>query len=211
MNESKLLFRQVLIDATLELADDLRDSKRVEYSAKHRKHMRSMGVSIGWSAKTKILVALIAAAILLTGCAVFREHISEFILSFGEGFINIEGASNPDAPREIQHAYVPTYIPEGFTEVERVEEWYQVKTIWENAEGKQIKLLQGTLEGTLITLYREENTYKKISSDGLNILVYKHNDKHYSCICSTHMYVFNLTVYDSLTEEAIVMIFSSLE
>ena len=211
MTESRLLFRQALIDATLELADDLRDRKTVSYSAKHKKRMRSMGVAIGLSTRAKILIALIAAAILLTGCAVFREHITGLLLSFGDGFVNIEGEVNPDAPKEIEHAYVATYIPEGFVEVEREEEWYQVKTVWQNAEGTQIKLIQGTLEGSVVSLDIEKNLYNKISYNDSEILAYKHSDVCYSYICSTNMYIFDLTVYGFLPDATILEIFDNLK
>ena len=120
MTECKLLFRQALIDATIELADDLQDGKRIAYSAQHKKRMRSMGVAIGLSTRAKILISLIAAAILLTGCAVFRERIAGLFLTVGDGFVNVEGDVTPDAPKEIEHAYVPSYIPDGFTLLERV-------------------------------------------------------------------------------------------
>ena len=137
ITDSKSLFRQALIDATLELANDLRDKKRVEYSAQHKKRMRSMGVAIGLSTRAKILISLIAAAILLTGCAVFRERIAGLFLTVGDGFVNVEGDVTPDAPKEIEHAYVPSYIPDGFTEVERVEEVFYHQIIWANDDNKQ--------------------------------------------------------------------------
>ena len=211
MTDSKLLFRQALIDATIELADDLRDRTRIDYSAKHRKRMRSMGVAIGLSTKAKVLIALIAAAILLTGCAVFREHITGLLLSFGDGFVNVEGDVNPDAPKEIEHAYVATYVPEGFVEVEREEEWYQVKTVWENAEGKQIILLQSILNGSIISLDSEKTAYEMITYNKLKILTYKHSDSRFSYIYSNSEYLFDVRVYGVLPEEDICMFFDRLE
>ena len=142
----RALLRQAFIDATIELADECATGERIECSARHRKRLRSMGISVGLSERTKILIALIAAALLLTGCAVFREQIAGLILSFGDGFVSVEGNVDPDAPREIEHAYVASYIPDGFAEAERVEEWYKVETVWKNADGEQIYLLQWTID-----------------------------------------------------------------
>lgn len=211
MTECKLLFRQALIDATIELADDLQDGKRIAYSAEHRKRMRSIGIAIGLSTKAKVLIALIAAAILLTGCAIFREHITGLLLSFGDGFVNIEGEVNPDAPKEIEHAYVATYIPDGFTEVEREEDWYLVKTVWENPEGTQIILLQSILNGSIISLDSEKTAYEMITYNKLKILTYKHSDSRFSYIYSNSEYLFDVRVYGVLPEEDICMFFDSLE
>lgn len=207
----RALLRQAFIDATLRLADECYTEEKIKYSPLHRKRLRSMGISTGISGRAKLLIALIAAAILLTGCAIFREEITGLILTFGDGFVNVEGEVNPDAPKEIEHAYVATYIPEGFVEVEREEEWYQVKTVWQNAEGTQIKLIQGTLEGSVVSLDIEKNLYNKISYNDSEILAYKHSDVCYSYICSTNMYIFDLTVYGFLPDATILEIFDNLK
>ena len=162
MNDDRSLFKQALIDATLEISDDLSDGKRVKYSAQHRKRMRSMGVSVGLPTRAKILVILVAAAILLTGCAVFREQIVGLIFSFSHKFVFINGVANPDAPKEIEQIYVPTYLPEGFTEAERDEKWNKVKTVWRNENGDYIQVLQVVIHGVKFKIKHEHTESSKI-------------------------------------------------
>ena len=210
MTESRLLFRQALIDATLELANDLRDKKRVEYSAQHRKRMRSMGVAIGLSTRAKILISLVAAAILLTGCAVFRERIAGLFLTVGDGFVNVEGDVTPDAPKEIEHAYVPSYIPDGFTEVERVEVGYKVKTVWQNSNGDFIEILQGTIYGTGFdadTKYAETSIIELEQFDVLNI-----EANNYSLFYwSNGLYSFKLSAGPNIDQNTAINIIESLK
>ena len=210
MTECKLLFRQALIDATIELADDLQDVKRIGYSAEHRKRMRSMGIAIGLSTRAKILIALIAAAILLTGCAVFREHITGLLLSFGDGFVNIEGEVNPNAPKEIEHAYVATYVPEGFTQVEREEDWDLVTTVWESSNGSRIELTQGVLAGVTFDADTKYAENSKIESNGMTIFTVLGNE--YSIyFWSNELYAFKLRTNFNANEETIVEIINNLK
>ena len=209
MTDSKLLFRQALIDATIELADDLRDRKRIDYSAKHKKRMRSMGVAIGISTKAKVLIALIAAAILLTGCAVFREHIAGLILSFGDGFVNVEGDVNPDAPKEIEHAYVATYIPDGFTEVEREEDWYYVKTVLKNDSGNSIEIYQWTIYGAGFDADTKHSETSKIELKKFD--VFNIEGKGYSIYYwSDNLYVFQIQAFPHLDKDAAISVIKGL-
>ena len=162
MNDDRSLFKQALIDATLELSDEMRDGKRVEYSARHKKRMRSMGVAIGLPMRAKIMVILVAAAILLTGCAVFREQIAGLIFSFGNRFIFIDGVASPDAPKEIEQIYSLTYTPEGFTEAKREAGRHKVRTVWENENGDYIEVLQGVIYGIGFKIKKEYAENAKI-------------------------------------------------
>ena len=210
MTESRMLLKQAFIDATLELSDECYTEERIRYSALHRKRLRSMGISTGISGRAKLLIAIIAAAILLTGCAIFREEIKGLILSFGDGFLNVEGEVNPDAPKEIEHAYVATYIPEGFVEVEREEEWYQVKTVWENANGDSIEIYQDVIYGSGFgadTKYSETSKIELEQFDVFNI-----EGKGYSIYYwSDNLYVFQLQALPRLDKDAALNIIKGLK
>jgi hypothetical protein len=203
------LLRQAFIDATLEIAGECATGEAIDCSARHRKRLRSMGISVGLANRTKILIALIAAAVLLTGCAVFREQIAGLLLTFGNGFVNIEGSTS-DAPREIEHAYAATYVPEGFVEVERVEEWYQVKTVWENANGDSIEIYQDVIYGSGFgadTKYSETSKIELEQFDVLNI-----EGKGYSIYYwSDNLYVFQLQALPSLDKDAALNIIKGLK
>ena len=167
----RALLRQAFIDATLELADECATGEAIDCSVRHRKRLRSMGISVGLANRTKILIALIAAAVLLTGCAVFREQIAGLILSFGDGFVSVEGSIDPDAPREIEHAYAATYVPEGFVEVERVEESFYNRTKWVNEEeGQYFVLAQETMHSFSQNIEAASSKTTKIYYDGYSIL-----------------------------------------
>ena len=210
ITDSKSLFRQALIDATLELANDLRDKKRVEYSAQHKKRMRSMGVAIGLSTRAKILISLIAAAILLTGCAVFRERIAGLFLTVGDGFVNVEGDVTPDAPKEIEHAYVPSYIPDGFTEVEREEEWYMVKTVWKNESEDSIEITQQVINGSEFGADTKYATVEKIEFS--KFVAYNVEGNNYSIFYwSDGYYIFSLRATPNIAKNTAINIIESLK
>ena len=205
----RALLRQAFIDATLELADECATGEAIDCSVRHRKRLRSMGISVGLANRTKILIALIAAAVLLTGCAVFREQIAGLLLTFGNGFVNIEGSTS-DAPIEIEHAYVATYLPEGFVEVERVEEWYQVKTVWENANGDSIEIYQDVIYGSGFAADTKYSEISKIELEQFD--VFNIEGKGYSIYYwSDNLYVFQLQALPRLDKDAALNIIKGLK
>lgn len=205
----RALLRQAFIDATLELADECATGETIDCSARHRKRLRSMGISVGIANRTKILIALIAAAVLLTGCAVFREQIAGLLLTFGNGFVNIEGSTS-DAPREIEHAYTATYLPEGFVEVERVEEWYKVETVWKNADGEQIYLLQWIIDGAIFDADTKYSEYSKIELEQFD--VFNIEGEGYSIYYwSDNSYMFQLQALPRLDKETALNIIKGLK
>lgn len=210
MTENRALLKQALIEATVKTTDAIcTDGGRVKYSDRHRKRLRSLGISTGISTRAKILIAVIAAALLLTGCAIFHEQIAGLFLTFGNGFVNIEG-STPDAPKEIEHAYVATYIPEGFTEVEREEEWYIVECIWKNSSEDFIVLTQSLVDASgfgadtkysySMTIETGEFTLFCIIGSDFNIYYWSDN-----------MYVFTLRTSSHLDENEIKNIVNNLK
>ncbi len=206
----RALLRQAFIDATIELADECATGERIECSARHRKRLRSMGISVGLSERTKILIALIAAALLLTGCAVFREQIAGLILSFGDGFVSVEGNVDPDAPREIEHAYVATYLPEGFVETERVEDSFYNRTIWENEEnGKYLILTQETVHSFSQNIEATGAKTTKIYYDGYSILKIEASDVFFYYL-RYEGYVLSITADFDIDDYALTLILDGL-
>jgi len=69
--------------------------------------------------KSRVIVAIVAAVLaLLTSCAViFREEIGGFIVTFFEGNADFEGGGS--IAKEIDVYYEPTYVPEGYSSIEK--------------------------------------------------------------------------------------------
>ena len=211
MSDDRILLRRAFIDATLISADNIcATEKTVKYSDRHRKRISSMGISAGISTKAKILIAVIAAALLLTGCAIFHEQIAGLILSFGDGFVIIEGDKN-NAPEEIEHAYVATYIPEGFTEIERVEDVFFCNTKWVNEEKERYFLLtQDTVYSSSYDVDTEHSTSVPVYINDLCVL--KINNKGFSFYYWEYRgYLFSITANFELDDYTFSLILNGLE
>lgn len=117
------LLKRAMIEATCETYDEQCRSLPVpSVSRRHKRRLAAMGVPVSsFPIKHRLIAALVAALLLLTGCAVFHEAIRGLWLRFYDGFLQVSGVmDDTDMPKTIEKLYEPTYLPEGFAETERI-------------------------------------------------------------------------------------------
>lgn len=154
-----------------------------------KQHYEKMSEILGFKVKPKrhftkrgIGAILLAAALLLTGCAVFRNEIRDFFVEIYETFIRI--TFDTDQSRgTIGDVYEPTFIPEGYTPQNEVINPLIVRYDYANSEGNYITFEQYLLDSSTF-LFDAENGDTTSMAIG-NYEVY------YRCLNSQHRYVWN--------------------
>ena len=122
----------------------------------------------GRLSRAKLIAALIAAALLLTGCTlyVFRNQIKGFVEYIYSTYISVRSDEEIKS-NVITDVYKLTYVPEGYELVkERITE-VQVFYRWENDDGRQLEFVQYHLGEFHIDT---DNGYSKIvEHDGIEV------------------------------------------
>jgi hypothetical protein len=200
------LFQQALWEATYNVYE--RELTLCDASAKcSRRHYVKMkkilGVAVlpatnpGAKIKRRIVAALIAAALLLTGCAAYayREEIKEFIETIFDDHIEVKYDDNedPTTSATITEYYTLGYVPEGYDFIKIIEQPTQIKSKWVNAEGKYILLVQCTVESALFIMDTETEDWNLIQlgdheiyyrSTGVNYYIWNDGKYAYQLILS---------------------------
>lgn len=154
-----------------------------------KRHYEKMSEILGFKVKPKhrltkrgIGAILLAAALLLTGCAVFRNEIRDFFVEIYETFIRI--TFDTDQSREtIGDVYEPTFMPEGYILQNAVMNPLIVRYDYANSEGNYITFEQYLLDSSTF-LFDAENGDTTSMAIG-NYEVY------YLCLNSQHRYVWS--------------------
>ena len=189
MDKSNLeLFKQAISDGLSKKFDSVVNSYTDEIvcSEQHNFAMRTMvygkaDAERTWSPKMKRVVAiLIAAALLLTSCAViFRNEIREI---FEELFVKLTYSDSEDG-KVIEDVYELEYLPEGYylsiENIRPVGAQYEFK----NENGDYIWFEQKSIDGTDFYI-DSESGYSQISE-------IQDYEVYYRNVNSTHIYVWN--------------------
>ena len=156
-SENMKLFQQALWEATgnvydRELAECTEDA---QCSRRHYAKMRRiLGVAVLPATtrtiriKRRVIAALVAAVLLLTGCTVYayREEIREFIETTYH-----DGEEDP-VEATISEYYTLGYVPEGYELTKVLEQPSQTKYDWTNSNGTYITLEQCHVDSGLFGL-----------------------------------------------------------
>ena len=164
-SENMKLFQQALWEATgnvydRELAECTEDAK---CSRRHYAKMRRiLGVAVLPATtrtiriKRRVIAALVAAVLLLTGCTVYayREEIREFIETVFEDYVRVTYHDGEEDPVEatISEYYTLGYVPEGYELAKVFERNSQTKYDWTNSLGEYITLEQCHVDSGLFGL-----------------------------------------------------------
>lgn len=152
IGKERALFERALIDGMynsynreLELCE-----KNVEYSPRHIRRMTEIlsmnpgqTFAFGRPRKRALVAIILAAALLLTGCAVYvyRDVIGDFIVTAFERYFDITIDNNTDdynSPPKIEEKYSLGYVPDGYELVKTNESSRLYKQIWKNDSGEEL-------------------------------------------------------------------------
>ena len=143
----------------------------------------------------RLLAAILAAALLLTGCTVYayRTEIKEFFVEIYEKHIRVtyDTDKNNLMGKNIEKVYRATYIPEGYELVKESNTSLHISYRWEDFNGNSIILQQKNLDITSFLLDAESGNTKILDCDEYKVYC-RFIDNSYHYIWNYDYYVFVL-------------------
>ena len=182
---------------------------RILIGTEHERIMSSENRRLPWR---KIIAIAVAAILLLTACTaiIFREEIAGFIVEFYDGGDRL--SSSQEGPARIETNYYPTYIPEGYTELERCEDWFSVTVCYSDGENSYITYIQSILSAFHPHVDNERSEKGYITVDGVEILYYRFESGAASYIWVNNGYGFILNLPAEMAgSEEFYKIFEKIE
>ena len=211
-SENMKLFQQALWEATgnvydRELAECTEDAK---CSRRHYAKMRKIiGVTVlpattrTTRIKRRVIAALVAAVLLLTGCTVYayREEIREFMETVFEDYIRVScrDTEEPTDTQVITEYYTLGYVPEGYELVSEVEKPSKAKYKWTNSDGAYITLEQCHVDSGLFGLDNEGEGWE-VTQIGNHSVYHRVSDAYYY-LWNDGVYAYRLTTSELRDEQ----------
>ena len=221
-SDEMLLFKKALWEASANVYErELAECpENVKCSRRHYAKMRKiLGVAIlpatsrKIKIKRRIVAALVAAVLLLTGCTTYayREEIREFIETVFDDYIRVtyHDGEDPAAMATIEEYYILGYVPEGYELVDELERPTQTKYKWANAEGDYIILHQCNVDSMMFIMDTETEKMELIKI-GEHSIYYRYTNINYY-VWNDGKYAYQLTVSDQLLEQELISIIEGLK
>lgn len=215
MDKSNLeLFKQAISEGLSDRFDSVVDNctEEIVCSEKHKLAMRTIvygKVSTGRTLSPKmrkIIAILVAAALLLTSCAIiFRNEIREM---FEEFFVKIT-CSNSEDGKVIEEVYELGYLPDGYFLDDKAVSHTTAKFNYTNRQGDLIKFEQRILDGSDFTIDSESGYSKIVEMQEYN-MYYRYTGKYHNYIWNSSKYTFQIKSNHKLLNEEIVRILDGL-
>ena len=213
-SENMKLFQQALWEATgnvydRELAECTEDA---QCSRRHYAKMRRiLGVAVLPATtrtiriKRRVIAALVAAVLLLTGCTVYayREEIREFIETVFEDYVRVTYHDGEEDPVEatISEYYTLGYVPEGYELTKTLEQPLQAKYRWANSKGDYIILEQCHVDSGLFGLDNGVEDWSIVQIGNHNIH-HRVSDAYYY-LWNDGVYAYRLTASELWEEQTL--------
>lgn len=180
----KRLFGQALAEVISKTLDEeLRGCK--ETAACSRVHSRCMHHIIRFGELPKVrrinkrtVALIIAAALLLTGCAALaRDQIAGFFMTILETRNVIESPVDvTEYPKTIEEKRIPQVLPEGYELVEETFTDCSLYITWKNDLGELLTYSQDVHDGHLFSVDNEHGEWTEKEICGVRVLFYDHMD-----------------------------------
>ena len=182
-----------------------------------KRHYEKMSEILGFKVKaprriTKkgMAAILLAAALLLTGCAVFRNEIRDFFVEIYETFVKVTFDKEQDEILNISDAYKLSFMLEGYTQTDEKITPSMVRYKYMNAEEHIITFEQIPLDGSNYRLDANHGDYIFMTIGEYRIL-YKYTDQKYLYIWNDGKYAMSLHSDVALTEDDIANILDGIK
>lgn len=160
----------------------------------------------------RAVAILVAAALLLTGCAVvYRDEIREFIEEIYESFLALNYTDNVENDEEIADIYELTYLPDGYSLKKTYLFQTKVKYLFENSAGNRICYEQRVLDS--FSFYADvESGYKKMI-DGIASydIYYKETKEYIHYVWNDGKYIFKLTFDVAISIEELKLVIEGIK
>lgn len=217
MDKSNLeLFKQAISDGLSKKFDSVVNSYTDEIvcSEQHNLAMRTIvygkaDAKRTWSPKMKRIVAiLIAAALLLTSCAIiFRNEICEVIEEF---FVKLTYSDDVTSGNIIEQIYELTYLPDGYIlDTENIS-YTATKFKYINSENNYIYFEQHTINGSGFAV-DSESGYSQMKEIEEYDVYYRFTAKYHHYIWNDGKYAMSIKSKTELSTEQIIQIIDGIK
>jgi hypothetical protein len=171
-----------------------------------KRHYKKMSEILGFKVKAPrrinkkgMAAILLAAALLLTGCAVFKNEIRDFFVEVYETFVKVTFDNGKDDEQIISETYELTYMLEGYEQTETIVNPAIVRYEYRNSEEHVIIFTQSPLDNTNYRVDAEHSDYTFLTIGEYRVYhryteqnnTYIWNDGHYSLYIYSDMALSN--------------------
>ncbi len=209
------LFKQAISEGLSEKLDSVVNNctEKIVCSDRHELAMRTIvygktDTKRTWSPRVRRLIAiLIAAALLLTSCAViFRDEIREIINEF---FVQLT-YPNAEEGDVIEETYEFGYLPNGYyLNVENIRPM-RVQYEFINGNGDYIWFEQRVLDGSGFTL-NSESGYSKIVEIKYCDVYYRYTEAYHSYVWNDGKHAFSLRTNQDISIQEIELMIRGIQ
>ena len=214
----KRLFGQALADAISQTLDEeLRECK--ETAACSRAHSRYVKYTVKYGESPKArkiskrtIALIIAAALLLTGCAALaRDQIAGFFMTILETRNVIESTADITGyPETIEEKRIPQVLPEGYELVEEVFTGRTLDMTWKNETGEFLVFSQMVHEAFHTGVDNEHGEWTEKEICGVRVLFYDHLDGEIQFLWMDE-YVYHIYSSQRLSQQEIANIIQNVK
>ena len=220
MIDERDMFKKALAEAMYQKYDCelAKANNGIDISCSKRHYLRLsaiLGFNVGNAKRfsKRLLAAILAAALLLTGCTVYayRTEIKEFFVEIYEKHIRVtyDTDKNNLMGKNIAKAYRATYIPEGYELVKEVNTKVDVSYKWKDLNGNIIILQQKVFDGTGLFVDAEQGNTCIINCEQCEVYC-RVIDGLYYYIWTNQDYVFTLTSTTQLSNNELLEIINGI-
>ena len=159
--------------------------------------------------RTKLIAALVAAALLLTGCTLYvlRNKIKCFIEYIYGTHVCVEKDNEPRMGY-ITEVYSLSYVPEGYVLIEEQINIAHLFYCWENSCGKWMKFIQEPLEGKFFADINEG--YSEILEYADIIIYYRKSEEAHNYCWHNETSGFYLISSEEITKDELIKILNGI-
>lgn len=209
------LFKQAICEGLCNRFDKIATSftDEIVCSEGHTLAMRTIvyGKASGWRSlsprKQRIIAILVAAALLLTSCAViFRNEIREF---FEEFYVSVSLSDKVSGENFIEEIYELSYVPEGYILEKSSVNLLSVDYLYYNKSGEMIRFNQYILDGAAFVINSEDGYSKIISVNGCDVY-FRNTGERNNYLWSDGKYALSISSYENLSIEEIELIIKGI-
>ena len=209
------LFKQALNEGLSKRFDSLAEActEEINFSDRHNLAMRAIVYGKTSNRRTlspkmkRVIAILIAAALLLTSCAViFRNELREVINEF---FVAITFSDKVSGENFIEEVYELSYVPEGYVLDEKDISPLSAFYTYTNEDNQVILFQQRVLYGNIYIIDSEDG-YSKIVEIPNYDVYFRDTTQYKNYIWTDGKYAFNIRSSTGLTNDELVAIINGI-
>lgn len=214
----KRLFGQALAEVISKTLDEeLRECK--ETAACSRAHSRCVKYTVKYGEAPKVrkiskrtIALIIAAALLLTGCAALvRDQIAGFFMTILETRNALESSMDgTEYPETIEEKRIPQVLPEGYELVDEVFTGRTLDMTWKNASGDVLVYSQMSHDAFHTSVDNEHGEWVEKEICGVRVLFYDHLDGEIQFLWMDE-YVYHIYSSQRLSQQEIANIIQNVK